>query len=112
MKNSFTPSGDVKLCIRFPWVHLASLLFFLVISCSLSAQQKITGKVFSADTTLQGVTVSVKGTTKSTQTDEKRQFTINASPKSTLVFSSVGFLPQELGLNNKSSLTIRLQSSV
>lgn len=76
------------------------------------AQQRITGKVFSGDTTLAGVTVSVKGTKNSTQTDERGQFSINASPRATLVFSSVGFLPQEVGVNDKSSFTIRLQSSV
>jgi len=72
----------------------------------------VTGKVISGDSTLQGITVLVKGTTNSTQTNQNGQFTINAAPNSTLVFSSVGFLTNEVVLKKQSSLTVRLQAAI
>ena len=112
MKVTFTPCKDVNSQGHFSSVHLAFLLFLLIISSSLFAQQRITGRVATGDTALQGATVSVKGTAISTQTDANGRFTINAAPNATLVVTSVGYLPQEVSVNNKSSLNVKLSSSI
>lgn len=111
MKVTFTPCKDVNSRGHFSKVYLAFLLFFSLFSSSLFAQQKITGRVAAGDTAMQGVTVSVKGTTISTQTDANGRFTINAAPNATLVVSSVGYSTQELPVGNKSSLNVKLSSS-
>ncbi len=112
MKVVFTPFKDVNTRIRFYSFHLSFIFFFLIISSALFAQQRITGKVAAGDTALQGATVSVKGTTTSTQTDANGRFTINASPNATLVISSVGYSPQEVPVGSKSSINVKLTGSV
>ena len=107
MKKTFTPRKDKDY-----YFSLVFLFFFSVISSSLFAQQKITGRVAAGDTALQAATVSVKGTNISTQTDANGRFTINAAPNATLVVSSVGYSTQEVPVGNKSSLNVRLSSSV
>ncbi len=113
MKVDFTLRKHVKYQFLFSSVQFFLLFVFLIISSSLFAQQKITGRVAAGDTALQGVTVSVKGTTISTQTDANGRFTINAAPNATLVITSVGYLPQEIPASNKTSTNnIRLSSAV
>ena len=111
MNVIFTRSEDSASVRQFSIFRLIFLLIFIVVSSSVFAQQKITGRVASGDSALQGVTVSVKGTTNSTQTDANGRFTINATPNSTLVITSVGFASQEIAVNNKSSLSVKLTSS-
>ncbi len=89
-------------------VHLAFLLFFSIISSSLFAQQRITGRVASRDTALQGVTIQVKGGTGAAQTDAQGNFTINAPANATLVVSTIGFASQEVKVGNKSSVIIHM----
>lgn len=86
--------------------------FLIVFSTALHAQQRtITGRVASNDTALAGVTVQVKGGSIATQTDAQGRFTINVPANSTLVFSSVGYAPQELRLGSGNTMTVNLQSS-
>ncbi|MEZ4904386.1 MAG: SusC/RagA family TonB-linked outer membrane protein [Spirosomataceae bacterium] len=65
--------------------------------------QTITGKVTNGadDTPLPGVSIIVKGTSVGTTTGEDGKFSIAASPKSTLVFSSIGFQKQEIVADGK-----------
>jgi TonB-dependent starch-binding outer membrane protein SusC len=88
-------------------------LIFLFLSVLLTqvvfAQDKtVTGRVASRDTSLAGVTVSVKGTTQSTQTDENGRFSINAPANGTLVFSYVGYGVQEVRVGSGSTLNVQL----
>lgn len=83
----------------------------LFVSTALFAQQTIKGKVTSVDGVLNNVTVTVKGTTNSTQTDAKGEFTISARPNDVLVFTSVGFTPQEITVSNQTTLDVKLSSS-
>ena len=78
------------------------------------AQERvITGKVISGDDNnpLPGINVSVKGTTRGTTTDAAGTYRINIpNDRSVLVFSSVGFLSQEISIGSRSSLDITLVS--
>jgi TonB-dependent SusC/RagA subfamily outer membrane receptor len=71
---------------------------------------KVTGKVNDElGKPLEGVTVQVKGTNIATATSADGSFTINApSGTSTLIITSVGFIQQEIALNNKTELTMSL----
>ncbi len=88
------------------WGFFFFLTFFTTM---LSAQQTVTGRVSSADSALVGVSVHLKSTNVTTQTDANGRFSINAAPNATLVFSSVGFGSKEVKLNRQSSLDLQLQ---
>ncbi len=73
------------------------LFAFLLSSVAVFAQPNITGKVTDqTGRALAGVTVTVKNTEVSTQTNESGTFTISAANNATLVFSSVGFASREV----------------
>jgi len=84
---------------------LTSFLFFSIAAVS----QTITGTVTDEDKKPVGnVTVQVKGTNKSALTDKTGKFTINASVNDILVFTSVGYVSQEVPLNGKESLSVSM----
>ncbi len=58
---------------------------------------------------LPGVTVLVKGTTTGASTDADGRFSISVPEGSTLVFSSVGFVRQELPVGTTRTFEVRLQ---
>lgn len=65
----------------------------------------------AGDTALPNITVQVKGTTRSTQTGSNGEFSITASPSSTLIFTGVGYGRQEVSVNNQSNLSVSLQGT-
>ena len=70
------------------------LTFFgvcLYASCLMAQQKAVSGKVMSSDGDgLSNVTVIVKGTTRSVQTNADGSFSIQAAPGETLIFRAVG----------------------
>src|SRR5215217_230322 len=75
-------------------------------------ERSINGIVTSADNVgLPGVTISIKGTNKATQTDASGRYSIAGEKGQTLQFSSVGFLPQEVVIGDATSLNILLSST-
>ncbi|MFD2932808.1 TonB-dependent receptor [Spirosoma flavum] len=72
--------------------------------------QSISGTVADlTGETLPGVNVLVKGTQKGTTTDAKGQFKIDmADTETTLVFSFVGYLKQEVVVGNQTNLSVVL----
>ncbi len=59
-------------------------------------QQKVSGKVQSADGPLAGATISVKGTSRSTSAGADGQFSIEAKNGDVLVINSIGYKTQEV----------------
>ena len=90
--------------------NVSCLLIFLFLNYQLFAQQAVTGKVTGADSVLTGVSVQVKGSSQSTQTDKEGVFRINASANAVLLISYVGFVTQEVNVGNQKNLQIQLQS--
>ncbi len=79
------------------------------------AQQTITGTVTNVtdNTTLPGVSVSVKGTTNGTTTDAAGKYTLKVTDgNATLVFSFIGFISEEVALNNRTTLDIGLAPDI
>lgn len=101
----------IALHLPFKTAKLLFLIFSVLLSSAVFGQKTITGRVTSNDSALNGVTVVVKGTSNATQTDDNGQFTISAPGKGTLVFSSVGFTPQEIAINDRSTINIQLQAA-
>ncbi|HZG26690.1 MAG TPA: TonB-dependent receptor plug domain-containing protein, partial [Chitinophagaceae bacterium] len=94
------------------YCRFAFLLVLVFLSSQLLfAQGTVNGRVMTGDTALSSVTVQVKGTKNSTQTDESGNFSISANPNATLVFSAIGYAPQEVRVGNQTNLVVSLVSS-
>lgn len=93
---------------------LGTLLLFLLAVSITFAQEIITGKVTSAGDgqPLPGVTILVKGTSTGTSTDFDGKYSIEAPLNGTLVFSYIGFVTQEVTVNNQTTLNVSLQEDV
>ncbi|MGZ3850430.1 MAG: SusC/RagA family TonB-linked outer membrane protein [Flavisolibacter sp.] len=97
------------------FLSLAFLNIGLLLLCfSGHAQERnISGMVLSGDgnTPMPGVTVTVTGTNKSTQTDGEGKFIIAAQTGQTLHFSHVGYTAQDVVVGKESSISITLATS-
>ncbi|GAB4029948.1 SusC/RagA family TonB-linked outer membrane protein [Spirosoma gilvum] len=84
----------------------------MLLSTAAFAQTKVTGKVTDAQgLALPGVSIVVKGTTTGTVSSADGAYSLNApSRTSTLVFSYIGFISQEIALNNRSEINISMAS--
>ena len=90
------------------------LILMLILICFTSAlfgqNRQVTGKVAANEngSSMEGVTVRVKGSTTSTVTDKDGNFSINVSPNAVLVFSSIGYTSREVPVKNLSTLDVKL----
>jgi TonB-linked SusC/RagA family outer membrane protein len=74
-----------------------------------TVDQNITGTVTDAKgEPLPGVSVKLKGTAVAVLTSISGKFSINVPPNGILVFSSIGYVSQEIAITNQTTLTIRL----
>jgi len=82
----------------------------LILSVAAFAQTAVTGKVTDSKdgSPLEGVTVTVKGTRTATKTGADGTFKISVPANATLVFSSVSFGVQEMPVNGRTSVDIKL----
>jgi TonB-linked SusC/RagA family outer membrane protein len=96
-------------------LQLLALLLVLIVLLPLqgmSQQRNISGTVRAENQTpLEGVTISVKNTNRVTQTDANGQFSIRAATGETLVITYVGYILQELKVNNSSDLAVTMRTS-
>lgn len=87
--------------------------FLLLGAQAWSQLRTLTGKVFSeTGEPLPGASVIVKGTTRGTQTDVNGQFVLEASPDDVLVFSFIGYQPQETPVGSQAQLEVTLSADV
>jgi outer membrane receptor protein involved in Fe transport len=88
------------------------LLTFLAAASLFAQDKKVSGKVTSAEdgSGLPGVTISVKGTTKGTQTDVNGAYSIAVPSSATLVFTFVGLNPQSIQVGSKSVIDVKLSA--
>lgn len=85
------------------------LCLMLLGSTSAYAQRAISGKVVSSDDEpLIGVNVQVKNTNTGTVTDVDGSYEIKASSNDTLVFSYIGFAPQEIRVGDQTVINVTL----
>lgn len=87
-----------------------SLLVLLFYAPDSSAQTRtITGTVTAADgKTLQSVTVTVRNTSRVTQTNEAGTYTINAGTGESLVFTYVGYRTETVAVGNQNTVNVTL----
>ncbi len=110
-EHSLWPTGRL-------WNWKVMLIYFLLlflISPHLIAQNiTVTGKVISGEENeaLPGANVVEKGTTNGTITDVDGNYSITVSGNATLVFSSVGFVSEEIDVGNQSVINITLTADI
>ncbi|SDL77274.1 TonB-linked outer membrane protein, SusC/RagA family [Catalinimonas alkaloidigena] len=78
-------------------------------------QRTVSGKITDGTTqeTLIGVSVLVKGTTIGTISDATGAYTLNVpADGTTLVFSYIGYTPQDVAINNRSVIDVALEPDV
>jgi len=92
------------------------LMFSLFLGLQMQAQdvKTITGTVADAEsgTPIPGANVVVKGTTNGAVTDFDGNYSIEASSGDVLVFSYVGFRPQEITLGSQSTVNVAMIEDV
>lgn len=96
-----------------PHPFTASLLSSRVVSGLSLPEQRVAGRVTASETgeALAGVSVSVKGTPRGTTTDADGRYALTVDgPEATLVFSFVGYTPQEVAVGSRSALDVQLAS--
>ncbi|MBC7653205.1 MAG: SusC/RagA family TonB-linked outer membrane protein, partial [Oligoflexus sp.] len=92
-------------------ITLVFLLLSIFCASLLQAQEKrITGKVTDSNgITLPGVGIRIKGVSGGTQTDVNGNYAIIiANPQSILVFSYLGYITQEVGIDAGSRINVSL----
>jgi len=88
------------------------VLLMLVVSFAQAQSRQVTGTVTSSDDgmPLIGVSIQVKGTTTGGTTDLDGKFNLNVPANGVLVFSFVGFKPQEVQVGERSVVNVILES--
>ena len=96
-------------------MKLTSLLVVLysLLSLQLFAQTRsVGGRVTDQNGAgVPGVTVTVRGTSNSTQTASDGTYRINAADDAVLVFTSVGYTTQELPVSGRSTVDVSFVAS-
>ena len=99
---------------RVLWLRYL-IIFFALATASLAHAQEITisGKVTDATdgSLLPGVTIVVKNTTTGTVTDADGKYSIKVKKAAVLVFSYVGYQPQEITAMEQTTLDVSLSFS-
>ncbi len=90
------------------------ILAFGLMTNAYAQDLNIRGKITDgAGASLPGVNVTVKGTQKGAVSDGDGNYQLNGVPaKATLVFSFIGYLRQEIDVNNRSVIDVGLEADV
>lgn len=90
---------------------LILILSLLLGNMAMAQQSVLTGKVTdsSSGETLPGVSIVVKGTTNGTISDFNGGYTINVEKGATLIFSYVGYIPQEIKVDAQNTLNVSMK---
>jgi TonB-linked SusC/RagA family outer membrane protein len=77
---------------------------------AFAQNRQITGKVTAGDdgSSLPGVSILVQGTTNGTVSAANGTYTISAPANATLVFSFIGYRRQEIAVNNRTTVNVKL----
>ncbi|MES2331440.1 MAG: SusC/RagA family TonB-linked outer membrane protein [Bacteroidota bacterium] len=85
------------------------LLLFFLLSSAVAFSQTVSGTITDEDQKpLTDATVQVKGTNRFALTDNAGKFTINATGTDVLIFTSVGFINQEIPVSGRRSISVKM----
>jgi TonB-linked SusC/RagA family outer membrane protein len=91
---------------------LILILSLLLGNYAMAQQSVLTGKVTdsSSGETLPGVSIVVKGTANGTISDFNGEYTINVEKGASLIFSYIGYIPQEIKVDAQKILNISMKA--
>lgn len=92
--------------------YIVLCVLLLMISSFTIKAQTVKGVIKSGNDVLPGASVVVKGTTRGTTANNEGAYSINCTSKEILVFSSVGYKPQEVLVGSKSTIDIVLEEDL
>lgn len=96
--------------------RLLTLAVLFCLACGFAMAQTVSGRVTSGTdgSPLPGVSVLIKGTTSGTTTDADGRYSLNVPDlqNSILTLSFIGFKPQEIQLNNRTTLDVAMVEDV
>jgi TonB-linked SusC/RagA family outer membrane protein len=100
----FTNSGSFKRSA------MIFLLMLFTISATFAQSRQISGRVTSNQDGLglPGVSVKIKGTSNGVNTDLRGNFSLSAPNDATLLFSFIGYLPQEIAVGTQNVINVSL----
>ncbi len=113
--NNLLIKANGLICTAF--ILLITLLFsgniFAANSAAEQAKVSVSGVVKSASTgeALPGVSIVVKGTNQGAVTSIDGKYTISAPAEATLIFSFIGYTPQEIVVKGKSTINVDLKET-
>ncbi len=93
-------------------IFLNMVILLLLTGPAIAQNRTITGTVLAGDTKepLPGVNIVIKGTTRGTITDLEGNYSLEIREEDeTLLFSYIGYQPQEITIGNKSVIDVTLQ---
>ncbi|MDB5246697.1 MAG: TonB-dependent receptor [Segetibacter sp.] len=113
MKQILLRNLHVKGIFRTSCILFLAFCLPVVVTAQANSQT-VSGDILdSKNVPLQGVSVTVKGTTRGTVTGADGHFVLNNVPdRATLVISSTGFTPKEVSVNGKASINVTLVEAV
>ena len=90
-----------------------ALLFFIYSSLCVYGQQQVSGVVKGDDgELLPGVSILIVGTSSGTTTDINGKYSIAATTESVLQFSYIGYVTQEIQVNNRTTIDVNLTADL
>jgi iron complex outermembrane receptor protein len=90
--------------------HLLLLVMLLLAGLTAQAQKvTVTGRVMDGSgAALPGSTVLERGTSNGTSTGGNGEFSLSVAPDATLTIQAIGYTPQQIPLNGRGSIDVRL----
>lgn len=91
--------------------YVSWLILFLCLTSQYGwSQNKVSGVILDKDgISLAGVNIIEKGSQNGVSSDINGKYTISVKSNATLIFSYLGFITQEVAVNGKSTINIRLE---
>ncbi len=85
--------------------HLLAMLFLLLCAGKAFSQSQVQGTVVDEKgQALPGVSIMEKNTRNGVSTNADGKFTLNVQPNTVLVITCIGYVNQEIPVNNRSTI--------
>ncbi|MDF9799284.1 TonB-linked SusC/RagA family outer membrane protein [Catalinimonas alkaloidigena] len=107
-------NGNVPKRSKSLWITAILILFSWAVLYAQETQRTVSGTVTDADNNepLPGVNVLVKGTTTGTITDIDGNYQLQVGDAATLVFSSVGYMSEEVSISGQSTINLSMTPDI
>ena len=100
-----------RLTVRIRPFCWLCIICFISVQFAFGQNRQVTGTVYDVSgTPLPGSSIVVKGSSTGTVADAAGKYSLQAAPGTVLVVSYVGYRAQEITVDNKSTIDIRLEA--